>query len=79
MLSYPPTPLTHVGQHLEEVKFLNGTISRLKDKLAAAEKDATVAHMIKVQGWWWVGVRGARAGGGGGGGMVWQLLTWCWW
>jgi hypothetical protein len=37
------------GQHLEEVKFLNGTINRLKDKLAAAEKEAAVAHTLKVR------------------------------
>jgi hypothetical protein len=36
------------GQHLEEVKFLNSTIARLKDKVAAAEKEAAVAHTIKV-------------------------------
>jgi hypothetical protein len=36
------------GQHLEEVKFLNGTITRLKEKLAAAEKEAAVAHTLKV-------------------------------
>lgn len=38
----------HAGQHLEEVRFLNGTICRLKDKLAAAEKEAAVAHTLKV-------------------------------
>lgn len=59
---YPPPPLP--GQHLEEVKFLNGTISRLKDKLAAAEKDVMVAHMIKVQGVCvWGGGGPARGGG----------------
>lgn len=36
------------GQHLAEVKFLNGTIAGLKDKLAAAEKEAAVAHTLKV-------------------------------
>ena len=36
------------GQHLEEVKFLNSTIARLKDKVAAAEKEAAVAHTLKV-------------------------------
>lgn len=42
--------LLPAGQHLEEVKFLNGTITRLKDKLAAAEKEAAVAHTLKVRG-----------------------------
>jgi hypothetical protein len=37
------------GQHLEEVKHLSGTITRLKDKLAAAEKEAAVAHTLKVR------------------------------
>lgn len=30
------------------MKHLNGTITRLKDKLAAAEKEAAVAHTLKV-------------------------------
>lgn len=37
-----------VAQHVEEVKYLNGEITRLKDKLAVVEKEAAVAHHIKV-------------------------------
>jgi hypothetical protein len=37
-----------VSQHLEEVKYLNGEILRLKDKVALLERDLAVAHQIKV-------------------------------
>lgn len=33
---------------MEEVKYLQGELQRVKDKLALAEKDAAVAHSIKV-------------------------------
>eukprot|EP00879_Flechtneria_rotunda_P027474 GHRR01029434.1.p1 GENE.GHRR01029434.1~~GHRR01029434.1.p1 ORF type:complete len:667 (+),score=280.66 GHRR01029434.1:375-2375(+) len=35
------------GQYLEEVKYLNGQIARLKDKLTLADRDLAVAHSIK--------------------------------
>ena len=37
-----------VSQHLEDVKYLNGEILRLKDKVALLERDLAVAHQIKV-------------------------------
>ncbi len=37
-----------LGQHVEEVKHLNGLIGQLKERLALAERDLSVAHNIKV-------------------------------
>eukprot|EP00775_Hariotina_reticulata_P012916 gene12916-13043_t len=40
-------PAVCACQHCEEVKYLNGQLMRLKEKLAVSERDLAVAHQIK--------------------------------